>query len=121
MLVDTHCHLDVPQFDEDRDAMLARVDAHPNIEVRVFNAWRGRGWLGRLGEGVTDFARINRRMHNKQMVADNRASIIGGRNLGDEYFGLNPAFNFHDLDVLGIGPVARQASQVFAHGCKRTV
>jgi putative cardiolipin synthase len=52
-------------------------------------------------------------MHNKQMIADNRAAIIGGRNLGDEYFGLNPDFNFYDLDVLGIGPVARQASTVF--------
>jgi len=96
-----------------RDAMLARVDAHPNIEVRVFNAWRERGWLGRLSEGITDFSRINRRMHNKQMIADNRTAILGGRNIGDEYMGLNPAFNFHDLDVLGVGPVARQASVVF--------
>jgi cardiolipin synthase C len=52
-------------------------------------------------------------MHNKQMVADNRAAIIGGRNIGDEYFGLHDDFNFHDLDVLGLGPVARQASSVF--------
>jgi putative cardiolipin synthase len=52
-------------------------------------------------------------MHNKQMIADNRVAIIGGRNIGDEYFGLNPDFNFHDLDVLGVGPVARQASAVF--------
>jgi cardiolipin synthase C len=52
-------------------------------------------------------------MHNKQMIADNRAAIIGGRNIGDEYFGLNADFNFHDLDVLGVGPVARQASAVF--------
>ncbi len=52
-------------------------------------------------------------MHNKQMIIDNRAAIIGGRNIGDEYFGLNAAFNFHDLDVLGVGPVARQASAVF--------
>lgn len=96
-----------------RDAMLARVDAHPHIEVRVFNPWRERGWLGRLGEGISDFARINRRMHNKQMVADNRAAILGGRNIGDEYMGLHDEFNFHDLDVLGVGPVARQASAVF--------
>jgi cardiolipin synthase C len=52
-------------------------------------------------------------MHNKQMVADNRVAILGGRNIGDEYFGLNAQFNFHDLDVLGVGPVARQASAVF--------
>lgn len=96
-----------------RDAMLARIDAHPNIEIRVFNAWRERSLVGRAAEGLADFERLNRRMHNKQMVADNRVAIIGGRNIGDEYFGLNPAFNFHDLDVLGFGPVAREASKVF--------
>jgi putative cardiolipin synthase len=96
-----------------RDAMLARIDRHPNIEIRVFNAWSDRSLLGRGYDMVTDFERLNRRMHNKQMIVDNRAAIIGGRNLGDEYFGLNPDFNFHDLDVLGVGPVARQASQVF--------
>jgi cardiolipin synthase C len=93
--------------------MLSRIDKHPNIEIRVFNAWRERGWVGRALEGAADFGRINRRMHNKQMVADNRVAIIGGRNVGDEYMGLNAEFNFHDLDVLGVGPVARQASSVF--------
>lgn len=96
-----------------RDAMLARVDRHPNIEVRVFNGWHARDWLGRAVEGATEFERLNRRMHNKQMIVDNRAAIIGGRNVGDEYMGLHTEFNFHDLDVLGIGPVARQASNVF--------
>jgi len=96
-----------------RDAMLERVDAHRNIEVRVFNPWRERGWLGRVSEGITDFSRINRRMHNKQLIADNRTAILGGRNIGDEYMGLHTEFNFHDLDVLGVGPVARQASKVF--------
>jgi putative cardiolipin synthase len=57
--------------------------------------------------------RINHRMHNKLMVVDNRATILGGRNIGNEYFGLSPTFNFRDLDVLGVGPVARQASGVF--------
>jgi cardiolipin synthase C len=96
-----------------RDAMLSRIDKHPNVEIRVFNAWQERGWLGRVAEGTADFERLNRRMHNKQMIADNRAAIVGGRNVGDEYMGLNAEFNFHDLDVLGIGPVARQASGVF--------
>ncbi len=96
-----------------RDALLARLDRHPNIEIRVFNAWRQRDLVGRAVESVGDFKRLNRRMHNKQMVADNRAAIIGGRNIGDEYFGLNPEFNFHDLDVLGVGPAARAASGVF--------
>ena len=96
-----------------RDSLLARIDRHPNIQIRVFNPWEDRSWLGRGIGMVTDFQRLNRRMHNKQMIVDNRAAILGGRNLGDEYFGLNPEFNFHDLDVLGVGPVARQASQVF--------
>lgn len=96
-----------------RDSLLARIDSHPNIQVRVFNPWRERSWFGRIGEALTDFTRLNRRMHNKQMIVDNRAVILGGRNVGDEYMGLNPDFNFHDLDVLGVGPVARQASVVF--------
>ncbi len=100
-----------------RDAMLSRIDAHPNIEIRVFNAWRERGWAGRVTEALTDFTRLNRRMHNKQMVVDNRVAILGGRNIADEYMGLNPKFNFHDLDVLGVGPVARQASAVFPPTC----
>jgi len=96
-----------------RDAALARVARHPQIEIRVFNAWRERGLLGRAAESLWDFERLNRRMHNKQMVVDNRLAILGGRNIGDEYFGLHEDFNFHDLDVLGVGPVARQASAVF--------
>ena len=96
-----------------RDDMLARVDQHPNIEIRVFNGWHARDWAGRVFEGAVEFERLNRRMHNKQMIVDNRVAIIGGRNIGDEYMGLDTEFNFHDLDVVGIGPVARQASGVF--------
>jgi putative cardiolipin synthase len=96
-----------------RDELLARIDAHPNIQIRTFNAWQRRDWLGRVAEGASDFDRLNRRMHNKQMIVDNRVAIIGGRNIGDEYFGLLAEFGFHDLDVLGLGPVARQASAVF--------
>jgi putative cardiolipin synthase len=98
---------------EVRDALHAALDRHPNIEVRVFNGWRGRGLPERVAEGAVEFTRLNRRMHNKQIVADNRVAIVGGRNIGDEYFGLNADFNFHDLDVLAVGPVARDASAVF--------
>ena len=96
-----------------RDTLLSRIDSHPNVQIRIFNAWQHRSLLGRLFDMTVDMQRLNRRMHNKQMIVDNRVAIIGGRNLGDEYFGLHPEFNFHDLDVLGVGPVARQASQVF--------
>lgn len=96
-----------------RDSVMARIDRHPNIRIRVFNPWNDRSLIGRGLDMLSDFPRLNRRMHNKQMVVDNRVAIIGGRNLAQEYFGLNPEFNFHDLDVIGVGPVARQASQVF--------
>jgi putative cardiolipin synthase len=96
-----------------RDEVAAWLDAHPNLELRVFNPWRDRTLAGRVGESVSEMGRVNQRMHNKALVVDNQAVILGGRNIGDEYLGLNPEFNFHDLDVVGIGPVARQTSVVF--------
>jgi len=96
-----------------RDSRAALLDAHPNIEVRLFNPWRNRAIASRVGESIADMKRVNARMHNKSMIMDNRAAIIGGRNIGDDYSGLHESFNFHDLDVLGIGTVARQASVVF--------
>jgi putative cardiolipin synthase len=96
-----------------RDDVAVWIDAHPNIELRLFNPWTRRDLVGRLGEGLSDLKRINQRMHNKVLIADNRAAILGGRNIGDEYMGLHAEFNFHDLDVLGVGPIARQSSAVF--------
>jgi cardiolipin synthase C len=96
-----------------RDREIGMLDSHPNVEIRLFNAWHRRSLFGRAVETVERLERMNHRMHNKLMVADNRGAIIGGRNIGNEYFGLSSEFNFRDLDVLGIGPVARQASSVF--------
>ena len=96
-----------------RDELFAALDSHPNLQVRLFNPWVERTLLGRVGEMIGALERLNHRMHNKQMIVDNRALIIGGRNIGDEYLGLNAEFNFRDLDVLGIGPVARQGTAVF--------
>lgn len=92
------------------DALLA-IDAHPNIEVRMFNpvALRSLRLLGM----VADFARINRRMHNKSFVADGRVAIVGGRNIGDEYYGASAGANFADLDLAVIGPVVNEASDAF--------
>ena len=95
------------------DAGAARIDAHPNIEVRLFNPWRQRTLVGQVFESIANLERVNQRMHNKLLVADNRATIIGGRNVGNVYFGLSREFGFRDLDTLGLGPVARQASEVF--------
>jgi cardiolipin synthase C len=96
-----------------RDVSNAAVAAHPNIELRVFNPWGNRGAVGRAVEFVGDFTRLNQRMHNKALIADNHAAIMGGRNLGNEYMGLSKDFNFRDLDVLAVGHAARQVSGVF--------
>jgi putative cardiolipin synthase len=96
-----------------RDEVAAWMDAHPNLELRLFNPWKNRNLAGRVGEGISDLGRINQRMHHKALIVDNQAAILGGRNIGDEYMGLNHVYNFHDLDVLGVGPVARQVSTVF--------
>lgn len=113
ILDDLSTALDDESHPRVRDRDIAGIDAHPNIQVRVFNPWQRRSLPGRAIEMLERLERINHRMHNKLMVADNRAAIVGGRNIGNEYFGLSPHFNFRDLDVLGIGPVARQASGVF--------
>jgi putative cardiolipin synthase len=93
------------------DEAIAALDAHPNIEVRLFNPYANRGF--RLVELATDFARLNRRMHNKSFTADNQAAIVGGRNVGDEYFGAESAVAFADLDVLAIGAVVPEVSAAF--------
>src|SRR5438045_6189067 len=63
------------------DDALAALDAHPNIEVRLFNPYANRAF--RLAELATDFSRLNRRMHNKYFTADGQVTIVGGRNIGD--------------------------------------
>ena len=90
------------------DSVLLAIDSHPNIEVRMFNPVAMRS-LRTLGM-VADFARINKRMHNKSLIADGQVAIVGGRNIGDEYFDAHAGANFADLDVAVIGPVVKQAS-----------
>ena len=85
--------------------------AQPNIEVRLFNPFATRG--GRSLDSVLDFARVNRRMHNKSFTADNQVAIVGGRNVGDAYFGAEAGPLFVDLDVAAIGPVVADVSRDF--------
>ncbi len=87
------------------------LDAHPDVEVRVFNPFPTRRW--RMFSGALDFRRVNRRMHNKSFSADNQVTVIGGRNVGDEYFAAREDVNFGDLDVIGFGPVVRDVSDMF--------
>lgn len=93
------------------DETLAALDAHENIEVRLVNplAIRFPRWIN----FIVDFSRVNRRMHNKSFTADNQATIIGGRNVGDEYFGATNNILFSDLDVLAVGPVVQDVSTDF--------
>jgi putative cardiolipin synthase len=93
------------------DPLLAALDADPNIEVRLFNPFRTRSWRS-LGY-LFDFSRLNRRMHNKSFTADNQVTIVGGRNVGDEYFGAAGDLLFVDLDVLAVGPVVADTSRDF--------
>jgi putative cardiolipin synthase len=95
----------------DEDELLHVLDAHPNIEIRLFNPFANRG--NRLVDFVTDTSRVNRRMHNKSLTADNQATIFGGRNIGDEYFDAPEAVGFSDMDVLAVGPVVGEVSQEF--------
>jgi putative cardiolipin synthase len=97
-----------------KNAGFAALDAHPLIEVRMFNPFESRrGWLKQAWEIVSSFPRLNRRMHNKTWIADNRIAIVGGRNLGDEYFGASEDVNFVDLDFAMVGPIVRDASASF--------
>lgn len=95
----------------DRDLNLAILDSHPNIEIRLFNPFDRSGW--RALQYVTRFGKVTRRMHNKSFTADNQATIVGGRNIGNEYFDADPEKNFGDLDVLAIGPVVQEVSESF--------
>lgn len=97
------------------DATLAALQAHPQIDLRLFNPWRSRSLLGRALEGMAHFTQANRRMHTKLLVSDNGAMILGGRNIANEYFGLSAKSNFHDLDVLAVGDSARDGSTMFDH------
>jgi putative cardiolipin synthase len=93
---------------------IAGIAEHPMISIRLYNPWVNRGdrvvarafeWLSRPD--------LNSRMHNKVMIADNQVAIAGGRNIANEYFGLNSEKNFRDLDVVTVGPVVRDLSLAF--------
>lgn len=99
-------------FTKGYDAGMAGLDSHPNIEIRVFNPFN-RGAAGKAWSGLTDLRRVNRRMHTKTFTVDNQVTIIGGRNIADEYFGAREDAKFGDLDVVGIGPVVRDVSGMF--------
>ncbi|WP_308427759.1 phospholipase D family protein [Rhodanobacter panaciterrae] len=95
--------------------MLDALDAHPNIEVRLFNPFHTRkpSLVSKTTQFLLDAHRLNRRMHNKSYIVDGNVAIVGGRNIGDAYFDASNDTNFRDLDLIAIGPVVKQASHAF--------
>jgi cardiolipin synthase C len=99
----------------DIDSLMAALNTHPLIEIRVFNPYGSsqESMFARTTNVLTDLDQFTRRMHNKATIVDNQVAIVGGRNLGDEYFGASPTVQFSDLDVLAAGPVAARVSASF--------
>jgi len=100
---------------KDIDRIMAALDSHHNIEIRVFNPYGSaqRSFSERTRNFFTNLDHFTRRMHNKAMIADNQIAIVGGRNLGDEYFSASPTLQFRDLDAFVAGPVTQQISASF--------
>lgn len=97
-----------------KDAVLQTLDAHPNIEVRLFNPFASASGTARtLVEILWRGSRLNHRMHNKAWIADGHLAIVGGRNIGDEYFGASEETNFSDLDLALIGSAVTDVTAAF--------
>jgi putative cardiolipin synthase len=95
-----------------RDSAYQALDSHPNVEVRLFNPMGNRGSVKQMNYAVGKSA-FNYRMHNKIFLVDGVAAILGGRNIGDEYFGRDASFNFQDMDAIVVGKVAADAGGAF--------
>jgi putative cardiolipin synthase len=98
-----------------KDLGLAVLNQHPQIEVRVFNPLGRRYYLGIFRTLAIAFhvGRMTNRMHNKIFVIDNQAALVGGRNIGDDYFGVAKKSNFRDLDLVTSGPIVADISDAF--------
>ena len=98
-------------YGEEADDVWSTLDSHPSFEVRLFNPFvRGRS---KNLQFITRFRTVNHRMHSKTFTVDNQATIVGGRNIGDEYFDADPNLAFADMDVMAIGPVVPDVSDEF--------
>ena len=102
-------------YTADTDPLLAGLAAHPNVEVRLFNPFPGGRayFLTRFLASAQDFARVNRRMHNKLLVADSAMAVAGGRNIADEYYMRHAQSNFVDLDAFVVGALVPKLQALF--------
>jgi putative cardiolipin synthase len=94
-----------------KDEILRLIDAHPNVEVRLYNPFANRD--RRVADFITDTRRVNRRMHTKTLTVDNQVTFFGGRNIGDEYFAAADDVGFGDLDAMAVGPIVSEVSSQF--------
>lgn len=106
MLVDD-IMLDVAESD------VLALNAHPNLEIHIYNANPGKNGFQQALHAATDFKGFNQRMHNKTFIADGSVAITGGRNIADEYFDYDQEYNFRDRDVMLIGVGADSIQQSF--------
>lgn len=95
--------------------LLFDLTQHPQIELRIYNPFKRRSdsMMKRQFLNLGEFSRVDHRMHNKVMIVDNRAMILGGRNLADEYFGNHEAGNFRDMEILSAGKIVQKVSHTF--------
>ena len=103
--------LDDLSLNKNTEAMVYALDQHENIEVRLFNPFASRGF--HFADFITDASRINRRMHNKSFTVDGQVIVVGGRNIGNEYFSADETSNFRDIDVMSIGPIVNDVGKEF--------
>lgn len=102
-------------FSTDWSKYAAVLTTHPNIDIKLFNPFKKlRGtWAGRGLELVSDLDRLNHRLHNKLILADNKVAIVGGRNIGNEYFGRGKKLDYRDYDLVASGPIVKELAESF--------
>ncbi len=88
---------------------------HSNIDIRIYNPGHSVGtskWK-RFINLLTNFRKLNQRMHNKIAVFDGKFGITGGRNMADEYFDFNQEYSFRDRDILLVGNAVNEMGNMF--------
>lgn len=95
------------------DEAMFLISQHPNMSMRVFNPKDYRGGIGSSVGNMSNFSELNRRMHNKQMLVDGHWAVLGGRNIGNPYFGLDANYNFRDVDLLITGPILSELESAY--------
>ncbi len=106
--------------------LIAKKKSNPHIKIRIILdatpyhetlTWFHAKELQRYGiefklYNQFGFWNLNMRDHRK-ILASEKEAIIGGRNIGNDYFDLSHEFNFIDRDVLVRGPILKAIAWSF--------